>query len=201
MAGMGVSITGRRPARLLVCLSALVAGVTALAGPNAEIVDRKPAFKVGIADVLEVFVREDDTREECLVRPDGMISLSLAGEIHAAGRTPREIGEAITARLGQYYDHPPTVSVKVREINSYRVYILGHVGSQMMITSVAPIRLLQALAIAGGPDDFASGKVIVLREGPDGGQQRIEINYEKILRGSAPDQNIWLHSNDVVVVR
>ncbi|RMF75747.1 MAG: polysaccharide export protein [Acidobacteria bacterium] len=196
----GISSAGRW-CRIAAGLAVLLATVASPApAQEAEVLERRPPFRVGIADVLEVFVFEDGTREECLVRPDGMISLPLAGAIRAAGRTPEEIAEGIAQRLGKYYENP-TVSVKVREINSYRVYILGKVGSQMMISSVAPIRLLQALAIAGGPDEFASGRAIVLREKPEGGQERFEINYEKILKGSAPDQNIWLQPNDLVVVR
>ncbi|GAB4224633.1 MAG: hypothetical protein Kow0062_26690 [Acidobacteriota bacterium] len=196
----GISSAGRW-FRIAAGLAVLLVTVASPApAQEAERLERRPPFRVGIADVLEVFVFEDGTREECLVRPDGMISLPLAGAIRAAGRTPEEIAEGIAQRLGKYYENP-TVSVKVREINSYRVYVLGKVGSQMMISSVAPIRLLQALAIAGGPDEFASGRAIVLREKPEGGQERFEINYEKILKGSAPDQNIWLQPNDLVVVR
>ncbi len=191
----------RRAGAVLIVIAAALLAAGPAASPAGEGLDRKPVFKVGIGDVLEVFVYEDEERrEECLVRPDGMISLPLAGEIRAAGRTPEEIGQAVATRLSEYLENP-TISVKVQEINSYRIFVLGRVGSQMMITSAAPIRLLQALAIAGGLDEFASGRIVVLRDGPDGGQLRYEINYDKILKGAAPEQNIWLQPNDVLVVR
>lgn len=162
--------------------------------------EQKPAFAIGAGDVIEVFIFEENMREECLVRPDGKISLPLAGEVAAAGRTPEAVAAAIREALLKFRDTSPTVTVKVREINSYRVYVLGKVASQQAVPSVVPLRLLQLLAIAGGPNEFAKGKVIILREGPGGVQIRREIDYGKVLDGRAPEQNVWLHADDIVVV-
>jgi polysaccharide export outer membrane protein len=178
---------------------AAVAGILALPVAAAE-PSPKPEYRIGIADRLEVFILEEDSREECLVRPDGKITLPLIGDLMALDRTPEQVARQIREALSEYHTDP-TVSVTVREINSYKIYVLGKVASQTAVESVAPLRLLQVLAIAGGPTEFANGKVVVLREGEQGGQERRKIDYDDILDGDAPEDNIWLFANDVVVVQ
>ena len=96
------------------------------------------------------------------------------------------------------FQKEPVVTVAVRNIRSYRLFMLGRVGTQSMIESPTPLRLLQALAVAGGLNEFASKKIVVLRDTSEG-QKRIEIDYGDILKGKSPEQNIMLLSGDIVV--
>lgn len=180
-----------------VLMSLLLPAPAALADAAAEN-DARPPYEIGIGDVLEVFFYEEDTRETCLVRPDGSITLPLIGDVPAAGRTPASLTETITEAYSRF-QQDPTIHVTVREINSYRIYVLGKVGAQQAIESNFPLRLLQALAMAGGANEFADGKVLILREG-EKGQERLEIDYEDIIKGRAPRGNVWLRADDVVVV-
>jgi polysaccharide export outer membrane protein len=158
-------------------------------------------YRIGIGDELEIFIYEDDTRERSLVRPDGRISVPLVGDIVAAGLAPEELAGRIREAAGKFYQAPPTVTVAVREINSYRVFLLGEVAEQTMLESIRPLRLLQAIAMAGGTSEFAKGKITVLREVEGGPQERIEIDYDKVIKGREPEGNIWLRSGDLVVVQ
>ena len=157
--------------------------------------DVRPAFKIGVGDRLEVFVFGEATPTECLVRPDGRITRPLAGDVQADGATPTELAARIKSAL-EPFQKDPTITVAVREINSYRVYMLGNVRTQMAVVSTAPLRLLQALAVAGGLNEFADKDVAVLRGG-----QRIVVSYSKIIRGETPEANIWLETGDVVVAQ
>jgi len=67
-----------------------------------------------------------------------------------------------------------------------------------MIESPTPLRLLQALAMAGGLNDFANKKILVMRETTEG-PKRIGIDYDDIIKGKTPEQNITLLSGDIVV--
>jgi len=164
-------------------------------GAVAESRSEAPDFTLGAGDLLSVFIYGEDGAEDCLVRPDGRISLRLIGDVQAAGHTPEELAKAIVEKL-RPIQVDARVTVVVREIHSYRLYILGQVGQPSEIVSVQPLRLLQALAVAGGPAEFARGKVTLIRE-----QRRIEIDYEDIIEGKNPDGNIWLLSGDVVIVK
>ncbi len=156
-------------------------------------------YHIGAGDVLLVFIYEENSREQVIVRPDGMITLPLVGDLPAAGKTPREVA-AVVAEAVSRYQKEPTVTVAVEEIHSYRIYLLGNLGAQQSLESSTPLRLLQAIAAAGGLNEFANKKILVLRD--EGGKQTVrEMDYDKIIKGKAPEQNIWLRSGDVVIAR
>ena len=183
----------------------LVAGLLCAPVPAAFAADLpatgnegRPAFTIGLGDVLEIFILEEATRTEALVRPDGRITMPLAGDIEAEGLAPVELAARIKKAL-EPFQKDPTVTVTVRQINSYRIYLYGNVRNQMMIPSGTPLRLLQALAMGGGLNEFASGNVVVIRERRNGPALRIPINMKKITKGEALDLNIWLQAGDTVL--
>ncbi len=134
------------------------------------------------------------------MRSDGKISLPLVGELQASGETPRQLEQDITKRL-QSYISEPEVTVIVTESKSQRINILGMVArpGTYMLTGSATV--LDAIAMAGGFKDFAKKKSIyVLRAGPDGTQKRISFNYNEVIKGVNPEQNIKLMPHDTLVV-
>jgi polysaccharide export outer membrane protein len=156
-------------------------------------------YRIGVGDVLDVQIYQGETREEVLVRPDGRITVPMIGDVLAAGATPPELASRVSEKLSVYIENP-TVTIAVREIHSYRVYVLGEVADQQMIESNTPLRLLEALAVAGGFNEFAKKEIMVLRgSGPEA--QRFEIDYEEIVEGRAAGDNLRLLAGDVVVVR
>lgn len=171
------------------------------AGPAGEAgaSEQDATYSIGVGDVLDVHIYEEDAREECVVRPDGRITLPLIGDVEAAGASPPELADRIAAQLAPFQESP-TVTVAVREIHSYRVYVLGEVADQQMIESNTPLRLLEALAIAGGFNEFADREIMVLR-GSGEETRRLQIDYESIVDGETPEDNLLLRSGDVVVVR
>ncbi|MFN7964609.1 MAG: polysaccharide biosynthesis/export family protein [Acidobacteriota bacterium] len=189
--------------RAALMLSAVMVGVAQSAEPPANTPPaRSPAskaeYRIGAGDTLGVYVFEDKVTQTCLVRPDGRITIPLAGDLVAEGRTPTELGAEISNALAKYQQASVTVSVTT--INSYRVFMLGQVNEQGMLESQVPMRLLQAVSRARGLNPFASKKIVVMRDGARGREQ-IVIDYEKLLNGKAPESDIWLMSGDVVVVQ
>lgn len=88
-----------------------------------------PDYIMGPEDVLEITVwKNADLSKQVQVRPDGRISLPLIGDVSAVGRTAAQLTEEISARLKSYMENP-TVSILVREVNSYQIYVLGEVNA------------------------------------------------------------------------
>lgn len=158
-------------------------------------------FVIGNDDVLAINVwKEPDVSRSVPVRSDGKISLPLAGEIQAAGRTPLKLEQDIAATLKSYISEPE-VTVIVQQINSQKFNILGLVNKpgSYVITNSATV--LDAIAIAGGFRDFAKQKAVyVLRQNADGSQTRIPFNYKDVVKGRNPSQNIKLQPRDTIVV-
>jgi len=158
-----------------------------------------PSYLIGADDVLLVSVwKEPDLTMTVPVRPDGNISLPLLNDVPAAGLSPRQLAASITEKLKKYVADP-RVTVIVTQINSQKVYVTGEVLHTGAIQLLPHMTVLQALADAGFTQ-FANTKgIYVLRE--DGGQQqKIRVNYKRLVKGQAIDQNILLKPGDTIVV-
>ena len=160
----------------------------------------KPAdsYIVGIADGLYVSVwKELDLSGAVVVRPDGMITMPVVGDIHVAGLTTPQVQDLLTAKLKDVVAEPQ-VTVIVRDIRSRKVYLVGKIGRPGAISLTTPETVLQLLAEAGGPAQLAKPqKMYILRNTGDK-QKRIDFNYKKVLAGTEPDVEVMV--GDIIVV-
>ena len=158
-------------------------------------------YVIGNDDVLAINVwNEPQFTQSVPVRSDGKISLPLIGEVQAAGRTPVQLKDDITTRLRAYLSSP-NVTVIVQQINSQKFNILGRVLKPGSFPLLATTTVLDAIAEAGGFQDFAKQKSIyILRRDSKGTEKRINFNYKDVIRGNHPEENIKLMPNDTIVV-
>jgi polysaccharide export outer membrane protein len=136
-------------------------------------------YRLGPEDVIEVFVwKEPDLTTTVVIRPDGRISLPLANELEASGKTAVQLQQEITERLRQFIAQP-VVNVMVKQVNSLKISVLGEVRKPDVYRIKNRVTVLDAIAMAGGFTDLARpNRVIVLRNGPSG-PQRIKINVKQ----------------------
>ncbi|HEY5331463.1 MAG TPA: polysaccharide biosynthesis/export family protein [Acidobacteriaceae bacterium] len=156
-------------------------------------------YVIGPDDNIRITVWSEPTLSGAVpVRPDGMISLALVGDIMAAGRTPTELSADITARLKKFLTDP-TVAVTVLAVNSKRVFVIGevaHIGPIPLTSSMNP---LQAISAAGGPTPFAKQTHIYILRGEQGKQKKIPFNYKKAIK-DGDLQGVTLLPGDTIVV-
>jgi polysaccharide biosynthesis/export protein len=156
-------------------------------------------YTIGADDVLQVSVWREPTLSGTIpVRPDGMISLALIGDMAAAGKTPMQLATEITSKLKKYVQDP-NVYVVVTAVNSQRVFVIGEVGHVGPIGLTPAMTPLQAIAAAGGITPFENSKRIYILRGPQGKQQKIPFNYKAAFRGDS-SQDIPLQPGDTIVV-
>lgn len=193
----------------LVALGLLLT-ISGCGGPSVEVIEEANSaqkdFLLGPEDVLEIAVwrNQDLTQKEEIVRPDGKISMPLIGEVEASGRTADQLGAQITERLKAFKENP-SVSVRVKEVNSYYVYVLGEAMKPGKYKLKSHATVLQALAVAGGFTTYASkNKIQVIRTVamPDGKSRevRIPVRYNDLMSGDGEIRNFVLKTGDVVVV-
>ncbi len=158
-------------------------------------------YIIGPEDVLEINVwKNADLSKTVTVRPDGMITLPLIGEIQAGGNTPNQLREIISKRLEKYKDIPE-VTVTVSQVNSYIIYVLGEVKNPGKYQVRSYTTVLQAVASAGGFSQWAEkNDMVIIRKTQNGLGQKIKVRYKDILRnkGSRPDE--LLYPGDTLVV-
>lgn len=162
---------------------------------------RSDSYVIGAEDVLSIYVwKEPDFSRTVPVRPDGMISLPLLGEIKAVGSTPVQLQDILAQAMKKYVSDPQ-VTVMVDRISSLNFNIVGNIGRAGYFPLTHRMTVLDAIAMAGGFKDFAkTKKIYVLRKGPSGAEERIPFNYNAVIKGNNPQQNIELQPGDTIVV-
>lgn len=187
------------------CLVLLIAGICLTLfgqapGVAAEPAGAEPIYLLGPEDVLKIAVWKDEQlTQEIVVRPDGMITFPLIGEVAASGRTAEDVRNEIAKRLTKYLPNP-NVTVSVLKVLSYRIYVLGRVNKPGEYQVGHHTDVLQALSMAGGLTPYAAENDIkvIRRNGPD--EQIFQFRYGDAQKGRDLRQNILLQRGDLVMV-
>lgn len=161
-----------------------------------------PEYLIGPEDVLEVAVwKNADLSKVVTVRPDGKISLPLIGDVQAGGRTPEELRAVIVAKLKEYQE-TVVASVIVEEVNSYRVFVLGEVVNPGAYPIKRSTTVLQAIAMAGGFNKYASrNKMVVIRDKTGQDEEKVPVSFETIVDpGVRLGTNLTLKPGDTIFV-
>jgi polysaccharide export outer membrane protein len=156
-------------------------------------------YVIGREDVIAVEVWKDPSLSAKVpVRPDGKISLPMIGEVQAEGRTAGDLKSEITQRLKPMVEQP-VVSVMVSEINAAKFYVLGEVAHPGAFPVRGQVSVIQALALAGGPTEYADPRsVVVIRPGRNGKEARYKVDAKDVLAGHA--RALPLEPGDTVYV-
>jgi polysaccharide biosynthesis/export protein len=145
---------------------------------------------------IEVY-REPQLSHSLQIRPDGKISLPLAGDLVAAGQTPAGLRDAIATALREYVTNP-VVTVIVVETQLPTISVMGEVNEPGSVPLKGRMTVIEALAAAGGFKDFANTKNITIRRPTAAGVQRIRFNYKEAVK--ADSEPVYVQAGDVIIV-
>jgi polysaccharide export outer membrane protein len=203
--------TGRAAAAMIVAALALGAcsqaseslpPIPLVSSPQSGTPAALPSYRTQVGDILDVrLFLNPELNEEVAVRPDGMISTTLAEDIPALNRTPAEI----SADLREHYKatlKDPRISVIVHSFAPNRIYVAGEVTNPGEFITVGPnLTVSQAIARAGGVKLSAQrNNIFVIRRGPDDKPEAFAVDYYGIIKGTAPQEDARLAQYDVVYV-
>ena|SRR3569623_251962 len=187
-------------------VSGFAAGAQAQALAAAALKQQAPVspvagdYKIGPEDTIEIDVFQlSDLNRTAQVDSSGRILLPLIGQVQAAGKTSEQLSHDIAEQLGEKYVKNPQVTVVVKDAQGQRITVDGAVGQPGVYTLTGPTTLMQAVALAKGPDTKLANlhKVVVYRMV---NTQRVTTNYDlqSIRDGKVPDPLIY--GKDVIVV-
>ena len=155
-------------------------------------------YIIGPSDTVTISVwKENALSGSLLVRPDGMVSLPLLGDIQASGLTPPQLADEIEGKLKKFIQDP-RVSVVLTQIKSKVIYMLGEFGKKGPVDMTPGMTLLQAIASAGGLSDFANPKKMYILRDEAGKHQKILVHYKAALKGDST-LNLLLKPGDTIV--
>jgi polysaccharide export outer membrane protein len=160
-------------------------------------------FVIGAEDVLQIWVlQQPNISAQYTVRPDGIISVPMVGDVRASGLTTEQLEASIAERLkANEIVIDPSVTVGVTQVKSRKYFISGEVNKPGEQYLVVPTRVSEALANAGGFRDFAKKTSIrIIRIMPDGQPKTFKYNDKDVSRGKKLEQNIFLEPGDHIYV-
>ena len=157
-------------------------------------------YVIGTDDIISVVIwREKDMSAEVVVRPDGKVSLPLLNDIQAAGLTPDQLRAQIEKAATKFIENP-NATIIVKSINSRKVHIIGNVMKGGTFPMNGEITVLQLIALAGGLQEWADAKNIVVMRKENGRDLALKFNYKDVVRQKNLEQNITLRPGDTVFV-
>jgi polysaccharide biosynthesis/export protein len=164
-----------------------------------EVSDQEYLIRPG--DVLQVRVMgQDAVSARVKVRPDGKISVPLLRDVPAAGTTPAELARQVQEKLARFIVNP-SVTISLEEPRALMISVLGEVAKVGSYPLEQGSGVLEAMAVAGGPTQYAAlDRIMVIRREPSGNRIRIRFDYDALtqLRGAAA--TFRLQNGDVIVV-
>ncbi len=157
-------------------------------------------YIIGPGDQLGIEVWKDPALTRVVtVLPDGKISFPLIGELDAGGKTVAQLKKEIEQKIARYVPDS-TTTVEVRQSNSLHIYVLGRINAPGRLILNANVNVLQALAIAGGPNTFANRTRIRIFRQEGGKTLSFPFNYDDVTAGKELQMNIEVKRGDVIFV-
>jgi len=178
-------------------------GKTSGAPPEAA-VTLPDAYQIGVDDLVQVSVwRNPELGITVPVRPDGMISVPLVGDVQAGGRVPADVAKDIQQKLAAYV-RDPQVAVILTELRSHeylsRVRVTGAVRQPVSLPYRPGMTVLDAVLAAGGVTEFAAPDRSDLYRKTGNGTRSYEVRLDRILNRGDLSTNFSVAPGDVITV-
>lgn len=169
----------------------------ATTGP-AGAVHLAETYVIGPDDQISINVwKEPGLSGAFVVRPDGMITMPLIGDVLAAGLTPPDLGNQISVKLHKFLQDP-VVTVTIAAIKSKVVFIMGEAMKKGPMEMTPGMTVLQAIAMAG-TTEYANLKKAYLLRDVNGVRTKIPIHYKEALKGDL-QYDLPLKPGDTIVI-
>lgn len=199
---------------LIVVLSSILGGLmlSACASPPAAPAVPPPtaaaaddaSYVIGPTDQLNVFVwRQPDLSSNAIVRPDGKISVPLINDMQAAGRTPTELSQAITARLAEYVQDPKVTVIVTNFVGPFdqQIRVVGEAAKPQAIPFRRNMTVLDVMIQVGGLTEFAAGnRAVLVRGSGTPAQASFRLKLADLLKDGDVRANASVRPGDVIII-
>lgn len=160
------------------------------------------SYRLGPGDIVAIYIdkHNEDSVQRVTVSPVGRVYFPLLGDISVVGKTLPQLQEYLTNSVAEFIKEP-RVTLALLEAQSAKIGVLGDVKTPGLMVMTRPLRVLDAITLAGGILDTGSSSVSILRQYEDGRVQVLTADVKKILKGKAnPEENAFLRSGDTLIV-
>jgi protein involved in polysaccharide export with SLBB domain len=186
---------------LAICVAGTGCNVAPKARPASEApaaVAQKLTLRPGDKVDLKFFYAPE-LNDSQTVRPDGMLSLQLVGDVQVAGKTPSELQDALKDAYTAHLKYP-NVSVIVREMYQRKVFVAGEVLQPGLVDLPGDMSVLEAIMSRGGFNMTTAepASVIVMRY-ENGERHGYKVDLKSAMQGGT-EMAFQLQPQDIVYV-
>jgi len=157
-----------------------------------------PALKPG--DELEInFIYTPELNTQQIIRPDGVISMPILGEVTAEGKTIDQLRQDLEQAYATQLESPQ-LTIIPRILQSWQVYVGGEVNNPQAVPLSGQMTVLEALMAAGGISwpEAEPRNVVVIRF-HNGQRLGCALDMTHALAGKHT-RPFYLQPNDIVYV-
>lgn len=183
--------------------------ILALVLSSTQLIAKEREYIIGEGDTLNISVwGNKDVSLSAKVRPDGKITVPVAGDIHAAGMTVSQLKMILQTVLRDYIKNP-TVTVIVEEITNNKVYVTGGGVPSGVFELNKKTTLLQLLCRIGGAGQAepGAGNQVLMLENADlrkayiiRGNRKFRKDFHALFYEGNITQDVDLEINDIIFI-
>ena len=191
----------------MAAIAALGVAIQPAHAQEAQASGQSTAYRINPGDVLEIYVwGEERLQRSVNVLPDGTIAFPLIGQLRVGGLLPAELENKIRDGLReQYRGEVPQVTISVSPVG-IQFSVIGRVNSPGNFQPGRYINALEALSLAGGPNEFADlNNIVIIRKVGD--QLRtVQVRMAGLLKGNVSQSDVSnanlvrIESGDTMIV-
>ncbi len=182
-------------------------GLSGVAAQTADDIAQVSDYRINPGDTLDIYVWGEDRLQRTVnVLPDGTIAFPLVGQINVAGMLPQELESRIRQGLrDQYRGDVPQTTVSVAP-TGLQFSVMGRVNSPGSFQPGRYVNVLEALSLAGGPNEFANlNEVVIIRKNGDR-IRTLRVRMAPLFKSGVSTQDVEranlvrIESGDTVIV-
>ncbi len=160
-------------------------------------------YRIAALEVLQILVwHHPDLSGQVTVRPDGRISMPLAEDVQAAGRTPQELARDLEQLFSKYVQGPEVTVASMGNTSGTaleQVRVVGEAVRPQSVPSRQNMTLLDVMTRVGGLTEYADGNgAVLLRNAENGAQYRIRL--KDLLKRGDMSANVEVLPGDIIIV-
>jgi polysaccharide export outer membrane protein len=200
----------------IIILLASGCGYAPLSQDEDAVIPSDYTYIIGPGDSVNIFVwGNPDISTTATVRPDGKITIPLAEDLLASGKTPSQLARVMEKALSKYVRDPQVVIMVggFQGVYSQQVRIIGQLsggggggggGSAHYSAKSFPYKkdmtLLDLVIQIGGMGQYADGNRASIIRNIDGEPQHFGIRIDDLVDNSDLTANIKILPGDIIII-
>ncbi len=160
-------------------------------------------YLLGPGDSVSVFVwGNPEVSGSFSIRPDGKMTMNLAEDMPATGKTPTQLAREIEKVLSKYIQDPIVTVTVGAGVGPYsqQIRVLGQATKPQPLSYREQMSLLDLMIMVGGITAFAAGNRASILRVVDGKPQQLGVRLDDLIKDADVSANVELRPGDVLII-